>query len=84
MSLDGINVKDQTQLISDNLEASPRQITERLETPGVTTLHLKSRDEIAAVLANIIKSRSELVALKYVLGSHFELTFNSNPFNQIR
>jgi hypothetical protein len=53
-------------------------ITERLYPPGIETLHHQSTDEIARTLTNIIKSRSSVRAITYVLGSHIELTSESD------
>ena len=50
------------------------EITERVVLPGIETLHLKSSDEIAKTLTNLIKSKQGIKVLSYVVGSHIELT----------
>ena len=42
--------------------------------PGIKVLHQKSVNDIAEVLAMVIKSASNIQELKYVIGSHIEIT----------
>jgi hypothetical protein len=74
MSLPGIIARNQSELVQQKMESvESSEQTEILKLPGVTTLHLKSHAEIAAVLTNLLKSRSNITSIKYVLGSHFEI-----------
>ena len=78
------NAKSQSDLLREQIEAQNEEITEVLKVPGIQTLHTRSKDEIAAVLSNLIKSRAGITSLKFVLGSHIEITCNSNPHSQLR
>jgi hypothetical protein len=84
MPLPGLNTKTQNELVEQELQASTSEVTEVVRLPGIATLHTKPSDEIGAVLANLIKSKSGIKSMKFVVGSHIELTFDANPFNQIR
>lgn len=84
MPIQGTNAKSQTDLVRDELSTQNNEIVERVKVPGIETLHERSTEEIAAVLANIIKSRAGITKLTYVKGSHLEITSNGNPLNQLR
>jgi len=66
--------QNQADIIRDNKDFVPETETERIRVPGIETLHEKSADEIAEVLALVLRSRNNVVAIKYELGSHIELT----------
>lgn len=74
--------RNQEQLVKQKMGGKDlgafNTITERVYIPGIETLHHKSTDEIAATLANVIKSRSTVRAITYVLGSHIEITSESD------
>jgi hypothetical protein len=84
MTLPGLTAKNQNDLVQQELNNNSNLITETIKPPGIDILHTKPIDEIAAVLANLLKSRGNLKAFKFVVGSHLELTFDQNPLNQIR
>lgn len=84
MSLPGITPRTQSEVVEEALNNSQKVHVETLKLPGITTLHTKPTDEVAAVLANLLKSRTGIISLKFVVGSHVELTYNDNPFNQVR
>lgn len=48
-------------------------VTDILKIPGIEDLHNKSFEEMAEVLANIIKSRRGMVELKWVIGERIEV-----------
>jgi hypothetical protein len=52
--------------------------TERLYLPGIETLHFKATDEVAAVLANVIKSHANVTVLTYHVGKFVEITSQSD------
>jgi hypothetical protein len=52
--------------------------TEKIHVPGIKTLHLKPTEEVAAVLANIIKSRNAVKAITYNVGDSIEVTSESD------
>lgn len=53
-------------------------ITERISVPGLDSLHLRPIEEIGRVLANVIKSRQSVRSITYVIGSHIEITSESD------
>ncbi len=70
--------KTQNDLVKEKLggreSAVRHEISERVSVPGIESLHLKSADEIAKVLANVIKSRQGVRSMTYIVGSHIEMT----------
>lgn len=52
----------------------PKTLTQQVRIPGIETLHEKPTDEIAEALALVLRSRSNVIAVKYVLGEYIELT----------
>ncbi len=79
MPLPGLKPNSQSDIMKQELSEKPRQVTDTLRLPGIDKLHLKSKDEIAEVLANVLKSRANITALKFVVGSHLELTCDVDP-----
>lgn len=55
------------------------EVKEELTTPGIKELHLRSKDEIAEVLTQILKSRRDIVGLHWRFGEKFELVFRNDP-----
>lgn len=53
------------------------EITEQVVLPGMETLQNKSIQEIAGILANVLKSRNDITKLTYVVGKHIEITSKS-------
>jgi len=57
---------------------TPRSITDRLQWPGIDHLHMKSREEIAETLVNVLKSRANITNVNWELGkSYIEITYHS-------
>jgi hypothetical protein len=79
-----MRVNTQQDTVNSELSAQEAERSEILRVPGIETLHTKGAEELASVLANIIKSRAGLVSVEYVVGKHLKLIYNSNPFNQLR
>jgi hypothetical protein len=52
----------------------PEQTTVKVAVPGIQILHTKSTEEIAEVLSNVMRSHSNVVEMRYVLGEYIELT----------
>jgi hypothetical protein len=75
---------NQTDLLKQQIQSQNQTVTEKMKVPGIETLHLKSADEIGNVLANVIKSRSGVISLVFVMGSHIEIEYNGNPHTQLR
>lgn len=84
MSLPGTKPKTQQDIVNDELATQVNEVTEKLALPGIEELHKKSKEEVASVLANLLKSRAGVKRLEYVVGSHVELTYNGNPMGQLR
>lgn len=84
MPLPGSKATNQTQVVEQHLASQEREVTDILKIPGIEKLHLKSVDEIAAVLANVLKSRPGVKSFKFVVGSHIEIVCDSNPLGQLR
>ena len=66
--------KTQEDIVIDDSPYTPEQNTVKISVPGIQSLHTKSTEEIAEVLSNVIKSQSNVVEIKYVLGKYIELT----------
>jgi len=66
--------KTQQDIIANDIAYTPEQTTIRVVVPGIQSLHTKSSEEIADVLSNVLRSRSNVIEIKYVLGKHIELT----------
>jgi len=84
MSIQGSKSKDQQTQVNNELATQNNTVTDKLNIPGIKTLHTKPVDEIAAVLANLIKSRAGITKLTYNIGEDVEVTYNSNPHSQLR
>ena len=68
----------QEDIVREGRGYVPEVTTERVMIPGIETLHEKPADEIAEALAIILRSRNNIVAIKYELGSHVELTLGQS------
>lgn len=84
MSLPGLTANSQQEEIENELASRQKVVKEKLRLPGIEKLHLKSKEDIGAILANVIKSRSGVVSIKFVIGEYIELEYDSNPMNQLR
>ena len=69
-----MRIKTQADLVEEELGSRPQENTVTLTIPGIKTLHQKPTAEIAEVLANVLRSRSGITKIEYVLGSHIKLT----------
>ena len=61
-------------VINDDQFHIPEQTTVKVVVPGIQFLHTKSTEEIAEVLSNVMRSRSNVIEVKYVVGKYIELT----------
>lgn len=72
----------QSALVKEQLGSRADQrltpITERIDIPGIESLHLKSTKEVAEMLANILKSRNKISILTYHVGKYVEITSESD------
>jgi hypothetical protein len=69
-----IKKKTQADHVTEMLGNRPEVVVERVSMPGIEELHLKHFDEIAECLTTIVKSRDNIVQLKWVIGEKIELT----------
>lgn len=78
-------IKNQYEEVQRKLDSQVTEITDIVKLPGIEKLHLRSKEEIAAVLANVIKSRAGITKFVWdIKNGHLEITCNGNPWNQIR
>lgn len=68
---------NQNELVQQYMreEGMGTPVTEQLRVPGVETLHLMPREDIADVFVNVLKSRSGITEVKWVVGKYFEITY---------
>jgi len=69
--------KTQEDLMKDSLSYPPEQTTVKVAVPGIKNLHMKSVEEIADTLSNVIRSQNNVTEIRYVLGEYIELTVGS-------
>lgn len=70
-------MKKKTQadhVVEEMAGLQPKESVQRVVVPGIELLHQKPINEIAEVLANVLRSAPNIVRLDYVIGSHIELT----------
>ncbi len=54
-------------------------ITEKVSVPGLATLHTKGTEEVAKVLANVLKSRAGVTQIQWSVGqAYIEVTSESD------
>lgn len=70
--------RNQQELVQEEQGFQPKEVTRKITLPGLETLHTKTIDEIAEVLAIAIKSEPNVVELRYRAGKFIELT-TANP-----
>ena len=64
----------QQNLLEEEILSQERVTVERIKVPGIEVLHTRNKEDIANVLATIIKSRSNITGLNYVFGKYIEIT----------
>lgn len=65
----------QADLVAREDAYEAKTVVEKVEFPGVTAMkELKSTEEVASLLALLLKARTNVVEMKYVVGSHVEFT----------
>ncbi len=67
--------KTQADIVSEyHGHGTPPELkTETLRLPGLDVLHTKTKDEIAEIITNVLKSRANLVGIKWMFGNSMEL-----------
>jgi hypothetical protein len=72
---------NQTEVVRKAIETERREeVKEKIKLPGIETLHTKSMEDIAEVLTNVIKSKTNIKEMRWVLGSYIELTWTKPSF----
>lgn len=66
--------QNQDDIVRMNMGVQSTTETSRIRVPGIETLHEKPTDEIAEALALVLKSRSGVTEVRYVIGEYIELT----------
>ena len=67
--------RNQQEIVDRFLAQEDKVVTEKLRIPGIETLHTKTVDEIAATLANVVRSRAHLLEIRWSIGEFIEVTF---------
>jgi hypothetical protein len=68
--------KTQADLIREKSRDEETVATEKLRLPGIETLHLRTREEVAEVFANVVlRARKDMMEVKWVLGQYIEITY---------
>lgn len=70
-------MKTQADLVTEDKGFQEKRITRKVVIPGLNILHTKPIEDIAEVLALVIKSQNNIVEIRYVLGEYIELTYDS-------
>jgi hypothetical protein len=63
----------QADIVKTDQGYVPKTLSEKIKIPGIENLHEKPTDEIAEVLATVLRSRSNVQEVRYVLGEYIEL-----------
>lgn len=64
---------NQEELVKKARGYQPETIIEKIGLPGIETLHERGIEEVADTLANVIKSRANVVSVKFTVGKAIEL-----------
>ena len=66
--------KNQEEIVKNDLLKEPQLIKDRLDLPGLKEMHKGSVNDLAQIIAMVLKSRSNIVKLEYVVGDYIEIT----------
>lgn len=69
--------KNQADLVLESGDIKEAFTTMKIKVPGIDVLHTKSKQEIAEVLANVLKSQNNIVQFKYNVGQSIEVTIQN-------
>lgn len=70
-------MKTQADVVADDKGFKEKLEKRKVVVPGLNILHTKPVEDIAEVLALVMKSQNNIVELKYVLGEYIELTYET-------
>jgi hypothetical protein len=66
-------LKNQAEIVAKDqmLRETGREVTDKLRVPGLTELPSKTREEVAEVLVNVLKSRKDITRINWKIGESF-------------
>jgi hypothetical protein len=67
-------MKTQADHVAQDLGTKPATVTDKIIIPGIDILHTRPTDEMIEILVNVMKSRSNIIEFKYVIGKYIEIT----------
>lgn len=73
-----MRAKTQDDLVKQDQGFKPREEIVKVGLPGIEQLHTKSTDEIAEILAVILKSERGIQRLNWEIGKGIDLTIQRN------
>lgn len=68
-------VHSQTDIVREASAQEERVVREKLLLPGIKELHTRPIVDIAEVLANTLKARTNVSEVHWVLGKYIELVY---------
>lgn len=73
-----MRAKTQDDLVKQDQGFKPKEEIVKVGLPGIEQLHTKSTDEIAEILAVILKSERGIQRLNWEIGKGIDLTIQRN------
>lgn len=73
-----MRMKTQDDIVAQDQGFKTRESTYPVRVPGIMQLHLKSTDEIAEVLAVVLKSERNITRLDWKLGEYMNVTVRND------
>lgn len=70
-------MKTQADIVADDKGFKEKLETRKVMIPGLNILHTKPVEDIAEVLALVIKSQNNIVELRYKIGDCIELVYET-------
>ena len=73
-------MKPQTQddIVRQDQGYKPQEVTRKVLLPGIEQLHTKPVNEIAEVLANVLRMERGVTKFTWEVGKHIELTIDQS------
>jgi len=65
---------NQTDHVLEDTEGRAEPVTVKLSIPGIKTLHQKPTTDVAAVLANVLRSQPNIIEVRYKIGEYIAIT----------
>lgn len=62
-------------IMREKMPVEEKIVTEKIVPAGIATAHMQSKEDMAKWFTNIFKCRQHIRELKWVVGSHLEVTF---------